>query len=170
MPITFLSDSIIFTAFLGVSLFLRILQNQPPLYSLTCHSSFWPSTFVTWRRDSHRIEGGVTTSVTRFGYSNVLNTTEEGVYSCDIYSISTSVFRDERGRKTINVTSMFLFNNHKEILYIIKADFIFNLSFFINSTSATNQPHSHPDRREHCVSILDTSRQAQSIQNLLPGQ
>ena len=116
----FLSDSIIFTAFLDITLLLRILQNQPPLYSLTCHSSFWPSTIVTWRRDSRVIEGGVTTSVTRFGYSNVLNTTEEGVYSCDIRSISTSVFGDERGRKTINVTSMFLFNNHKEILYVLR--------------------------------------------------
>ena len=50
------------------------------------------------------INGGVTTSVTRYDYFNMLNVTEEGVYSCEVFTSST--LGDTRETRTINVTSM----------------------------------------------------------------
>lgn len=51
------------------------------------------------------IDGGVTTSVTRSDYFNVLNVTEEGVYSCEVLTISST--NDELVEtQTLNVTSM----------------------------------------------------------------
>ena len=87
-----------------VSLRVKVLQTQPPLFSLVCRAAFWPATTVTWRKDSVVIEGGVTTSVTRLEYLNVLNITEEGVYSCEVFTAST--FRNTTVTQTLNVTSM----------------------------------------------------------------
>ena len=58
------------------------------------------------------IEGGVTTLVSKLEYRNVLNTTEEGVYTCHVKTVSIQVFpnltreRNYTDQRTINVTSM----------------------------------------------------------------
>ena len=87
-----------------VSLSVEVLSTQPPSFSLICRAAFWPATTVTWRKDSVVIEGGVTTSVTRLEYLNVLNITEEGVYSCEVFTAST--YRNTTVTQTRNVTSM----------------------------------------------------------------
>ena len=56
------------------------------------------------------IDGGVTTSVTRSDYFNVLNVTEEGVYSCEVLTISSTndtLVETGTQTRTLNVTSMF---------------------------------------------------------------
>ena len=93
-----------------VSLSLRTLQTQPPLYNLVCRV-FAPATVVTWRRDSEVVEGGVTTSVKRREYRNELNVTEEGVYNCDVLAVGN--VRNSRDNKTINVTSTFISCSYK---------------------------------------------------------
>ena len=95
----------------SVSLSLRILQIQPPLYSLVCRTSNSPATTVTWRRDSERVDNAVTTAVTRRDYVNVLNVAEEGVYSCEVLTL-----RNTRETRTINVTSMFEESYYRNII------------------------------------------------------
>jgi hypothetical protein len=77
---------------------VEVVQTQPPLFSLTCQVRSWPATTVTWKRDSTAIEGGVTTSVTESSYFNVLNVTEEGVYTCEVFNEATVPNTRESGR------------------------------------------------------------------------
>ena len=99
------------TAEMRISLSLRILQIQLPLYSLVCRTSNSPATIVTWRRDSERVDSAVTTAVTRRDYVNVLNVAEEGVYSCEVLTL-----RNTRETRTINVTSMFEESYYRNII------------------------------------------------------
>ena len=88
----------------------------------------------------------MTTSVTGLYYFNVLNTTEEGVYRCGVSSLAT--FGYYTARETINVTSMFLFNNHSKQLHVIMLlgqALSITSPVFINSTSSTNQSDSDAD-------------------------
>ena len=99
----FITDLSFPAAEISVSLRLRVLPTRPPLYTLICRTASSPATTVTWRRDSEVIEGGTTVSVTRLNYFNELNVTEEGVYSCEVFTRST--FRDTNEIRTLNVTS-----------------------------------------------------------------
>jgi hypothetical protein len=83
---------------------MRSYETQPPVYSLICLTSFVPATSVTWRRGSEVIEGGVTTSITKQNYFNVLNVTEEDVYSCEMVAVTTIFGNDLRERHTLNIT------------------------------------------------------------------
>ena len=83
---------------------VEVVQTQPPLFSLTCQVRSWPATTVTWKRDSTAIEGGVTTSVTESSYFNVLNVTEEGVYTCEVFNEATVPNTRESGQ--LYATSM----------------------------------------------------------------
>ena len=102
------------TAEMRISLSLRILQIQLPLYSLVCRTSNSPATIVTWRRDSERVDSAMTTAVTRRDYVNVLNVAEEGVYSCEVFTSST--LRNTRETRTVNVTSMFEESYYRNII------------------------------------------------------
>ena len=81
-----------------------VIRTQPPLFSLTCQAYLWPATSITWKRDAVDIEGGVITSVTKSSYFNVLNVTEEGVYTCEVFSEAIEPNRTESGQSF--VTSM----------------------------------------------------------------
>ena len=90
----------------------------------------------------------MTTSVTRIHYFNVLNTTEEGVYTCAVLSLATFGNGYYGARETINVTSMFLFNNHRKQLHVIMLlGQVLSITspVFINSTSSTNKSDSDAD-------------------------